>query len=258
MVKKARSLFQKAREKLKWIDPFHYVDLFVMPRVNPGDNKAIGTVVYIVSAFVFAWTFLFLLGLLLGTSSSMVIVMSASMEPVLHRGDVVVLQGFASDSTQIPSIDFSNQDIAGTPLQSFVAEYVFSGGEIPQLQSINFSGSQRLVIEKEGPIIIYYSEWQKKPIIHRAIAKLVGSDGIFYITKGDSVYNNTVDQHCGKIVLGIPEKNCINFYPVRHDEARGRVIATIPLIGCAKIWLMDNIPSMLFTGRLPEDFKGVC
>lgn len=249
---------QSFREKLKWIDPFHYVDIFLMPKINPKNNELLATAVYFVSAFVFAWLFLFILSLLLGTQSPLVIVMSGSMEPVLHRGDIVVMQAFSPEQENLPEIDFSSQSLESTPLYLLAKELNFSSEAIPQLQSIVFSNNESLLIEKQGPIVIYYSEWQRKPIIHRAIAKLKGADGLFYLTKGDSLFNNTVDQHCGRIVSGFPEKNCINFYPVNHDETEGRVIATIPLLGCAKIWIVDDLASLVFTGRLPEDFKGVC
>jgi signal peptidase I len=47
----------------------------------------------IVVAFVAAWLFLQGLGFALGTSMPVVSVVSESMEPILHRGDLLVVVG---------------------------------------------------------------------------------------------------------------------------------------------------------------------
>jgi len=62
-------MLKKLREKLKWLDPFTYVDLYLMPIINPGKKEWISMVVYIISAFIFAFLIFNGLGFLLGTSS---------------------------------------------------------------------------------------------------------------------------------------------------------------------------------------------
>ena len=93
-----RDQWRSFREKLKWLDPFTYVDLWVMPKINPNKNKAVEWIVYIVFAFIFALALYTILGLLLQTRSPMVIVLSGSMEPTMYRGDVVVLTGVAPEN----------------------------------------------------------------------------------------------------------------------------------------------------------------
>ena len=81
-------------QSLKWLDPFTYVDLYLMPKINPKNDELTSNIVYVICAFVFAYIlYNFVLALLLGTSTPLVIVYSGSMEPNLYRGDVVVLMG---------------------------------------------------------------------------------------------------------------------------------------------------------------------
>ena len=95
------------REKLKWLDPFTYVDEYVLPRVNPSGNEVINWVVYLVSAFVFAFLVYSIFGLLLDTSSPMVVVVSGSMEPTLFRGDIMILQGVDDSSINAPELSLN-------------------------------------------------------------------------------------------------------------------------------------------------------
>ena len=94
-------MLKKIKERLNWLkylDPFYYVDTYVVPKVNPENIEWINWVIYVVSALFFAWLIYSLLGFLLATASPMVIVVSGSMEPVLYRGDVVVMQGASPEN----------------------------------------------------------------------------------------------------------------------------------------------------------------
>ena len=93
---------KEIREKLKWLDPFTYVDLYIMPRVNPKDSEAISWVVYLASAFLFAWLIYTGLGLAFGTQSPMMIVVSGSMEPLYNRGDAGVNERWTPVSISVP------------------------------------------------------------------------------------------------------------------------------------------------------------
>lgn len=104
------------REKLKWLDPFTYVDKFLMPKINPKNNEVIAWVIYLVSAFVFAFAIYTILGLLLGTNSPMVIVVSGSMEPTMYRGDVVVLHGVNPADIKAPEINTGLPSLEKVPL----------------------------------------------------------------------------------------------------------------------------------------------
>ena len=56
--------------------------------------------------------------------------------------------------------------------------------------------SKRIKIDKKGPIVIYHSALLNRQIIHRAVVLLKAKDGYFVLTKGDSIYNSTIDQNC--------------------------------------------------------------
>jgi hypothetical protein len=99
------------------------------------------------------------------------------------------------------------------------------------------------------------------PIIHRAIVKIVANDGNFILTKGDnSLTNPTFDQDCGNVndAFEKSDKPCITFYPIQVSELHGRTFFAIPKVGCVKLWLVDDLMSLISIGSLPHDFKGIC
>src|SRR3989338_6341130 len=100
--------FKNLKNLLKWLDPFTYVDVFVLPKINPEKKSWISWTVYLISAFAFAFLLYSLTGLILQTSFPLVIVVSGSMEPVYFRGDLIVLQGVNSDSLNAPLVEWSN------------------------------------------------------------------------------------------------------------------------------------------------------
>ncbi len=290
------------KRKLRWIDPFTYVDLFIIPRVHALSKplqwvvfvasyillsilvsivlgatpffflllslfyvylflferkEAVDWGVYLLSAFVFAWAIYSIFGIALGTSSPLVIVVSGSMEPLYHRGDVIVLQGTPFEQLQGAEVKLQEQ-LAGKPFSSFATPHYASTPHGIQIDSIEFSNGETVKITKEGSIAVYFSQYLQQPIIHRIVAKISASDGHYVLTKGDSINNNTIDQDCGKVRYSIPEKHCITLYPVREEEIQGKSIFRIPAIGCVKLWLFDDLSSLLATGKLPADFRGIC
>ncbi len=249
---------KELREKLKWLDPFTYVDLYVMPKVNPKNNEVVAWAVYLVSAFVFAWIFYTVLGIALGTSSPMVIVLSGSMQPLYSRGDVIVMQGTDSAGLQGVEVHLDEQTLLETPLSSFAQPVYSNAGSVRRIEGIQFSSGQTIDITKQGSVVVYWSDLRKEPIIHRVVAKLHGADGCYVITKGDSEMNTTVDQDCGKVIAGRPEKNCIALYPVPVEKLQGKAVLQIPFVGCFKLWLFDDLGSLITRGTLPEHFSGVC
>ncbi len=242
---------KKIHKKLKWLDPFTYVDLYLMPRVNPKENEAIGWVVYLASAFIFAWLIYTGLGLLLGTQSPMMIVVSASMEPLYHRGDIIILHGTTAEGLDGPVVELGMPSLQERELASF-ASPSYSGR---QIQSIEFDSGQSLEITQEGSVVVYWSTHLRKPVVHRTVAKLHAGDGWYVLTKGDSEQNSTVDQDCGQILNGRPQKDCIELYPVPIENLQGKSFLHIPLVGCVKLWLLDDLGSLLSTGKLPAEFK---
>ncbi len=259
-------VLKKIQAKLKWIDPFAYVDLFLMPRINPSNNEWLGTIVYLVFAFVFAWLIYNALGFAFGTSSPMVIVVSGSMEPLYHRGDVIVLFGANVQNVQAQEADLNLPSLKNIPFSKFAVTEPKDSTMENQIKSIKFNNGIEIPVRKTGSIIVYFSELTQQPIIHRAVAKIRAQDGYYVLTKGDSANNPTIDQDCGKVFYAgkeklIPygtEKPCITLYPVPIKNLQGISVLQIPAIGCAKLWLFDDLLSLLANGKLPADFKGIC
>lgn len=245
---------KELREKMKWLDPFTYVDLYVMPKVNPKENEAISWVVYLVSAFFFAWLIYTGLGLLLGTASPMMIVVSASMEPIYHRGDIILLHGTTAEGIEGKAVQLQQQTLLEKEFATF-ATPIYSETKPKQIQSIQFNSGQEIAVTKEGSIVVYWSDHMQEPIVHRVVAKLQAQDGWFILTKGDSKQNNTIDQDCDLIINGRPEKECIELYPVPLEKLQGKAFLHLPLLGCAKLWLLDDLGSLITTGRLPKEFQ---
>ncbi|MFH1240319.1 MAG: hypothetical protein V1672_03815 [Candidatus Diapherotrites archaeon] len=229
---------------LKYLDPFHYVDLFLMPVLNPDENELISWVVYIVSAFVFALAIYSILGFVLGTSSPMVIVVSGSMEPVYYRGDVIVLQGTTPATLVAPEVDIDTRTLQNTYLNDVAnTDYVS--------KKIIFKNGTEIPFNTTNDIVVYFSNLRQQPIIHRVMAKLNAGDGTYVVTKGDN--NNVIDQECT-----ISSKQCISLFPVPVSELDGKALLKIPFVGCVKLWLFDNLGSVIITGNLPENYRGIC
>jgi len=248
-----KSAVTKLRSRLsflKWIDPFTYVDLFVMPQVKKISNSEfLEFAVNVVFAFIFAAVIYTILGLLLQTATPLVIVYSASMEPTMHRGDVVLLKSV--DNPIFPARNvLVDLNIANLLTSNFVQSSYDSSGE---LSSFTINGKE-ILYKKDGPIIVYsaynpaYPMYNGKQIIHRAIVELDAVDGQFVLTKGDnSATNKKFDQELG-----------LTLYPSSTKDILGQVVVSIPLLGCVKLWLVDDFSSVLYSGHLPSDFKGIC
>lgn len=243
--------FQKIKNffsLLKWLDPFHYVDLFLLPKINPKKIQWIEWIVYALTAFFSAFLIYTILGFFWGTASPMVIVYSGSMEPTYYRGDIIALQSLNLKNLSIPEIDTGLDSLKQTSFSEIAVPVYSNDNATIQLRQINFKNGQIAEIKKEGPIIVYYSEYLHKPIIHRAIIALKAKDGIYFLTKGDSIHNNTIDEDCGRIIYGIPEQNCINLYPVPVQKIEGMAFLKIPMIGYVKLFFFDDLPNIL-TGK---------
>lgn len=245
---------KELRKKLKWLDPFTYVDLYLMPRINPNDSELISWGVYLVSAFFFAWVIYTGLGLILGTVSPMMIVVSSSMEPLYHRGDILILQGADEKTILGKEVELPLEQLSDSEFESF-ADPVYSQGTQNTIESIEFDSGETIPITQEGSIVVYWGSYLNEPIVHRVVAKLHAQDGWFLLTKGDSVNNSTIDQDCGYIINGRPEKPCINLYPVKISELQGKTLFSIPVLGCVKLWLLDDLGSLLRTGKMPAEFS---
>lgn len=238
------------RDKLKWLDPFTYVDVFVLPKVNPYNKEWLNWVVYIVFAFLFAFIAYSLLGFLLGTPSPLVIVVSGSMEPTLYRGDVAVLQGVSGEGLNVPLIEWGAQDISNASLADLAALSMEGGGET----KIAFKNGQSILVPRigTGDIVVYFAPHKGIEIIHRAVAKVHANGKYYVLTKGDN--NWALDQDCGVVSSGLPtiqgspfftQKPCASPHLVGLDQVKGRVVLRVPWIGNIKLLLLDDVPSLI-------------
>jgi len=259
------STVSKIKQKfsfLKWLDPFTYVDLFVIPQVKKvTDSVVVEFLVNVFFALLFAWIIYTLLGAIFGTSTPLVIVYSASMENTFFRGDVMALGKVSSTDYFGPEIKV-NQNIQSVAVNKYLTQSYDPQGNF---YSFTLNGNEFLY-KKDASIIVYgaynpTSSDHGKPIIHRAIAKLVALDGNFVLTKGDnSLSNKRFDQDCGNISQGFekPDEPCITLYAIPLEQIQGKTFFMIPKVGCVKLWLVDDLFSLVSTGKLPSDFKGIC
>lgn len=264
---------QEFRKKLKWLDPFTYVDL-ALEKYWPVKGKKTLTqeigynAIYLVSAFVFAFILYQLFAIALQSKSPIVIVISQSMEPNLYRGDIVFIQGVSAIDLKAQEASI-NERISGRIFSEFgKANFKQSQASIAKirLESIEVNG-EKFFPNTQGDTAIYYSSINGEQIIHRAILKINAIDGTFLLTKGDNERTNwTFDQDCGGLVevpvigtdtvIRKTEKHCITSYPVNVKEIDGKAALRIPLIGCVKVWVFDDLPSIIFSGRMPPYYNG--
>ena len=243
------------REKLKWLDPFTYVDKYVMPVVNPGRSETIGFVVDVFFAALFAFVLYNLLGFLLSTSAPIVIVVSGSMEPVLYRGDIVVLQGVEAENVAAPRVVLEGSFLDSRPFSDYAKascvdkktgeqkDCVLFGGKNPRnfdTVSIEFQNGASVQIQETGDIIVYNSTGGE-PVIHRAVAKVQGLDKTVILTKGDSELNPLIDQQAG-----------ITHGAISDSQIQGKALFKIPLLGYVKLLVFDDLPVLIFGCRNPR------
>ncbi len=236
----------RLREKLKWLDPFTYVDLYVMPVVNPAKDGRIELVVDMVFAFIFAFIlYNYVLATLLGTSTPLVIVYSESMEPVLHRGDVVVLNGSKEIIVDEVGVDFP---LRGRPVLGFATPIM--GEYIGRKRVAGIAiGDKNHLFDSSGPIVVYRSTLSGLDIIHRAVLRLKAPDGDFLITYGDNgLTNSRFDEMCPpnpQCTADLSMCDCITEYPVAVQELKGNYLFHIPLVGYVKLLVFDDLPKLI-------------
>ncbi len=239
-VKRSRSFWEK-------LDPFTYVDDYIIPKINPSNNEIVNWAVYIVFSFVFAYTLYTIFGFILQTQSPLVIVVSGSMLPTMSRGDVVILQGVDGAHVNAPEVVLDGVDVGHTSL-SDLAVYSSdgSGG-----WNITFKETGQMVnVPKKGSssIVVYNSTHKNLEIIHRAVIKIRSNGEYFVLTKGDN--NPSLDQDCGNVdellLPGSPNgqivtsKSCPSPYPVPLSLVRGKALVWVPYLGYIKLLLVDS------------------
>ena len=243
---------------LRYLDPDFYVRL-IANRTHKNSKKikwkifdfGIALVVYL----IYAYLIYFSLGFILQTSTPIVIVTSGSMEPVIQRGDIIIIQGVTADSVNAPKVEvnqplfekyvreFANLNYANN--ESCVLKLAANGNkylDCPQLESLTID-NKKINISETNDIVVYYDAASGKDIIHRAQVKLFASDGVYLITKGDNrMTNKTIDQDCNYYkILGEPKLVCaLNQYPINMTKIRGKYLFKIPYLGYLKLWLFGH------------------
>lgn len=238
---------KKEHSFLEKLDPFTYVDDYILPRVNPSGNEIINWIVYIVFSFVFAYSLYSIFGFILQTTSPLVIVVSGSMLPTMARGDVVVLQGVDGSNLNVPEVVLDGVDVRNSSLLELAD--ISPAGEGGW--NITFKeNAQTIFVPKRGTsdIVVYNSSHKRLEIIHRAVVKIRSNGEYFVLTKGDN--NPNLDQDCGKVdtvlVPGnqVPQilttKSCPSPYPVSLNEVRGKALVWVPYLGYIKLLLVDS------------------
>jgi signal peptidase I len=177
------------------------------------------------------------------------------MEPNLYRGDVMLLQGINSKELKAPEISFNYPTLNNVQLSDLSQTIcVDNQGNINSCdyfrkllilnlikaqdfttQKIVFVNNKEITLNKEGDIIVYFSEEAGIPIIHRVVAKLKANDGYYFLTKGDSKLNPLIDQD-----------KVLSLYPLPEKKVVGKTILRIPLIGYVKLLLIDDLQVLLF------------
>lgn len=148
--------------------------------------------------------------LVISSTCSPYVIMSESMEPALHVGDVVFVDR-----------DFDQAEIA-----------VGVDGDILVVQ--NYS----IFTDNGVPASFYAHLDGETPIIHRAIGKRLIGDEVYFITKGD---NNPYADGCIKYLnwtstdYSVIEVNSSDPVLVPLDYIGGVVVSVVPLIGNFKI-----------------------
>jgi signal peptidase len=247
---------------LKHFDPFHYSDL-ALERLGLAESGVFRFIFEAATAFIVAFFLYLLAGFLLGTSMPVVVVVSGSMEPILHRGDVVVLQGVAPMDLSGQSFAYSSP-LEGKSLSELGSPLSYVNEEgVASTYGVKLQG-QPISFDRNGDTVVYFSAFSGEPIIHRVMLKLNGSDGVFLLTQGDA--NPTFDQDCGRVAQKPPlvacgpdfnylvirgdsalcvQKACITPFVVDAKKVAGRQVLKIPLIGYVKLLLLDDVLEVL-------------
>lgn len=148
--------------------------------------------------------------MIISSTCSPYVIMSESMEPALHIGDVV----FVDHDFDPDEIKFGND------------------GDILVIE--NYS----IFVDNGVPSSFYAHLDGRIPIIHRAIDKRVIGNKIYFITKGD---NNPYADGCIKYInwtspaYSLIELNSSDPVPVPVESIIGKVVSIVPLIGNFKI-----------------------
>lgn len=238
---------KKFKEKLKWLDPFTYTDLLLEKTIGKQEGflkTIVYWVAYLITAFISAFLLYTIIGVLLGVSEPLSIVVSSSMVPHLNIGDVVIFT--KPTNLKIPEIEI-NENIQYKDITEFLTiNYYLNEHGLEEAESITVNEKTinlKEAIENKNSVVVYKSNTTNKDIIHRAILKIKAKDGTYVLTKGDNHKTNLyIDQDCdvdyedNKIII---QKPCLHLYPIKIENINRKKIGKIPYIGYIKLILFQ-------------------
>ncbi|RLG70297.1 MAG: hypothetical protein DRO04_02060 [Candidatus Iainarchaeum archaeon] len=266
-----------------------------MPKLNPNKNKILAELIYLATAALLALAFYSFLGLLLSTPEPGTIVMSPSMKPLLSRGDIVFLSGVKQNITAAEiTLPYA---IKNKPVAEY-AEINYSKGEIyfkDINKTIPISNENSIIVyysplenrqiihraiakikAKDGNFFltkgdnnpyadqdcgrIFYEQLNNKNLLLKARAWFPVFDLKLKQKMFCSCAAEPTLQNFGSACLVCTEKPCISLYAIPEEDVKSYVIFIFPVprLGCIKIWLFDNLPSLILKQRLPYYFDVFC
>jgi len=269
--------FSRIRAWLKWLDPFTYSDIF-LEKIGLRENKFFAWPFELLVAFLTAWLIYFVLGLLLGTRSPAVVVLSGSMEPTFYRGDIMVLQGLSFESIKGKEVILPDA-IYGKKIHEYATTYC-SINDLPELVECRYFTQK----QDESTRPKYYPELGKLCIPEINKCFFIGSSKLSIQTK-KICFKSTAEcieiTREGDIVVYTSDMLSIpiihravvkikaadgNFVITKGDSVNnnfvdqeggiassaipvanldGKVIFMIPKLGYVKLIIMDDIPCVI-------------
>jgi signal peptidase I len=232
------------KEKLKYLDPYTYIDLFLLKvfgKPKKTEIKIIYWIFYLFYSLLLAFIIYNLLGFILGTSLPLATVVSGSMEPSFYRGDIIIINSPKNLKAETIKID---ENIKTKNLSEFAEmEYSlneFNNYEVKEITINNKTINIKEAVENKNSVVVYKSNLTGRDIIHRVIVIIDAKDGKFVLTKGDNGETNyIIDQDCtirGEYIIN----GCIHVYPIEINDLLGKKIARIPYLGHLKLFFFNG------------------
>ncbi|MDD4983436.1 MAG: hypothetical protein PHH82_01180 [Candidatus ainarchaeum sp.] len=223
-------VWKEIKAKLKWIDPFTYLDFFIEFLHKKGINyKILDIVLQILYALLLAYITILIIGLFTGAAKPITIVVTGSMEPNVNIGDFL----FIGSAKNIETTDvYYNGNVGGKDVKEFL-EPIFVNGNTTK---VKIDGNI-YDLNTNADVVVYYSPIVNKDLVHRAVLKIHANDGIFYITKGDNTETNfMIDEDCN-FVYGpyIVTDACLYKTAIPESELQGKMLWKIPYLGYIKV-----------------------
>jgi len=222
--------WKEIKEKLKWIDPFTYLDFFIEFLHKKGLNyKVLDIVLQILYALLLAYITILIIGFFTGAAKPITIVVTGSMEPNVNIGDLLII-GAAKN---IETTDVYYDEVAGgKDVEEFLEPILVNGNTT----KVKIDGNI-YELNITADVIMYYSPIVNKDLVHRAVLRIHAKDGVFYLTKGDNTETNfMLDEDCEFVYgLYLVKNACLYKTAIPESEIQGKMLFKIPYIGYIKV-----------------------